>query len=135
MNLSSKRKGNLALARALSYFGERGYYLFLPCVGDNGGAIDLAISIDGTSLQRVQCKYPAKRHRSMEERYPDRNVWRVVLGTIGRGEENSYVTEAYKEDSFDWLFVRHQQVTTSLIGKSFAKNVESPSELYSGTAS
>ena len=105
MNLSSKHKGNIALAHALSYFGGRGYYLFLP-VGDNGGAIDLAISQDGTSLQRVQCKYTEQRHTSMMKRYPDRPVWVVGMRTvIRRSEGGRLVTElVYDGNSFDLLF-------------------------------
>jgi PD-(D/E)XK nuclease superfamily protein len=106
MSLSSKHKGNIALARALSYFGEKGYYLFLP-VGDNGGAIDLAVSEDGISLHRVQCKYTARRHDSMMKRYPDRPVWVVELRQTGRREEDGHIRAelTYDENSFDWLFV------------------------------
>jgi hypothetical protein len=107
VNLSTKHKGNIALARALSYFGEKGYYLFLP-VGDNGGAIDLAISEDGISLQRVQCKYTQKRHNSMMKRYPDSPVWEVGLRQTGRSvTENGKITAElrYDEASFDLLFV------------------------------
>ncbi len=66
------------MAHALSYFGGKGYYLFLP-VGDNGGAIDLAVSEDGVDLQRVQCKYTQARHTSMMERFPDSPVWKVEM--------------------------------------------------------
>ena len=106
MNLTTKHRGNIALAHALSYFGEKGYYLFLP-VGDNGGAIDLAISGDGTSLYRVQCKYTTARHTSMMKKCPDQPVWRIGLKQTGRRQENGrMVTEAvYDEHSFDWLFV------------------------------
>ena len=107
MNLTTKHKGNIALAHALAYFGEKGYYIFLP-VGDNGGAIDLAISADGTSLQRVQCKYTQIRHNSMKERYPDSPVWLVGLRHTGRtvAESGSFTSELkYDENSFDWLFV------------------------------
>jgi PD-(D/E)XK endonuclease len=106
MNFTSKHKGNIALAHALSYFGEKGYYLFLP-VGDNGGAIDLAISEDGPNLQRVQCKYTARRHHSMKKRYPDRFVWEVGLQQTGRREKDGHIIAetAYDENSFDWLFV------------------------------
>src|SRR5215471_13949446 len=82
MNLSTKHKGNIALAQALSYFGKRGYYLFLP-VGDNGGAIDLAISEDGTNLLRVQCKYTARQHTTMKI-YPGNPIWVVGLQTASR---------------------------------------------------
>lgn len=106
MNLTSKHKGNIALAQALAYFGERGYYLFLP-VGDNGGAIDLAVSEDGTHLQRVQCKYTTKRHDSMMKRYPDRMVWSLSLRQVGRKVENGRLIseKVYNETSFDLLFV------------------------------
>jgi hypothetical protein len=106
MNLSSKHKGNIALARALSYFGEKGYYLFLP-VGDNGGAIDLAVSEDGINLQRVQCKYSARRHTSMLARYPDQPIWTVSLQQTGRQVKNGRIIgeTVYDVSSFDWLFV------------------------------
>lgn len=106
MNLTTKHRGNIALARALSYFGEKGYYLFLP-VGDNGGAIDLAISEDGTHLLRVQCKYTQIRHASMSKNYPDRIIWQVGLRQTGRQDENGHLISElhYDETSFDWLFV------------------------------
>lgn len=107
MDLSTKHKGNVALARALSYFGGKGYYLFLP-VGDNGGAIDLAISEDGISLQRLQCKYTQKRHNSMMKRYPHSPVWEVGLRQTGRNlTESGKITAElrYNETSFDFLFV------------------------------
>ncbi len=104
MDLSSKHRGNIALAHALSYFGEKGYYLFLP-VGDNGGAIDLAISEDGSRLQRVQCKYTQKRHPGMAQRYPDRTVWQVGMQQVGRGPGNTSISSNYHEDDFDLLFI------------------------------
>jgi hypothetical protein len=107
MNLTSKHKGNIALAHALSYFGEKGYYLFLP-VGDNGGAIDLAISEDGTNLQRVQCKYTARRHNSTMKRFSDRLIWYVEMRQAGRqvGANGRLLVELrYDKDSFDLLFV------------------------------
>ena len=106
MILTTKHKGNIALARALSYFGEKGYYLFLP-VGDNGGAIDLAVSEDGMSLKRVQCKYTQLRHHSMLKRYPNDPVWQVNLYQTGRRERDGHVIGEliYEENSFDWLFI------------------------------
>jgi hypothetical protein len=104
MMLTSKHRGNIALAHALSYFGEKGYYLFLP-VGDNGGAIDLAVSEDGTRLQRVQCKYTQKRHPEMTKRYPDRIVWQVGLQQVGRGPANAVIGSNYHEEDFDLLFI------------------------------
>ena len=106
MNLSTKHVGNISLAHAISYFADSGYYIFLP-VGDNGGAIDLAVSQDGLNLLRVQCKYTSRRHTSMMKRYPDSPVWDVSLRSTGRlKEEGRYVTDAtYTKDSFDILFV------------------------------
>ncbi len=106
MNFTSKHKGNIALAHALSYFSEKGYYLFLP-VGDNGGSIDLAVSEDGANLQRVQCKYTAARHDSMLKRYPDRPVWEVGLRQVGRHQKDGHLMaeKIYDENSFDLLFV------------------------------
>ena len=106
MILTSKHKGNIALAHALAYFCEKGYYLFLP-VGDNGGSVDIVISEDGTHMQRVQCKYTTARHASMQARYPDKPVWQVQLRQTGRREKDGHmVTEAvYDENSFDWLFI------------------------------
>jgi PD-(D/E)XK endonuclease len=106
MNLTSKHKGNVALAQALSYFGKRGYYLFLP-VGDNGGDIDLVISGDGTNLQRVQCKYTSRPHNSTMRRYPDRSLWVVEMRQTRRREKDGHVYAElnYNENSFDLLFV------------------------------
>ncbi len=90
MNLTSKHKGNIAVARALSYFTSKGYYLFLP-VGDNGGPIDMAISEDGTHLQRVQCKYTQTYAKA------NKSAYQVVLPHRN--------TQQYTEQSFDLLYV------------------------------
>ena len=107
MSLNTKQKGNIALAHALAYFGEKGYYLFLP-VGDNGRSIDLAISEDGMNLQRVQCKYTQQRHTEMLRKSPDHPVWEVSLRQTGRhtGESGRVLAELiYDETSFDILFI------------------------------
>ena len=134
MNLTSKHKGNIALARALSYFGQKGYYLFLP-VGDNGGAIDLAVSEDGINLQRVQCKYTSRRHDSMMKRYPDDPVWLVGLHQTGRQRENGHlVTEiVYNENSFDYLFVSTPEGDYLIEWKTFCQErAEAPAILRLG---
>jgi hypothetical protein len=120
MNLTTKHRGNIALAQALSYFGSKGYYLFLP-VGDNGGAIDLAVSEDGISLKRVQCKYTQLRHPEMAKKHPDRNIWQVGLQSIGRGVKGIVTRELYTEDSFDYLFITTPQESYLIEWKPFCQ--------------
>jgi hypothetical protein len=90
----------------VSYFGEKGYYLFLP-FGDNEGAIDLALSEDGFNRYCMQSKFTIPRHKSMQERYPDRPVWVAGLYQAGRSLADGHVNidKMYDENSFDWLFV------------------------------
>lgn len=84
---TSKAKGNIGLANAIAYFARKQYFIFLP-IGDNGGAIDLVVSKDGSQVQRVQCKYTTVLHKST------RNVY--VLTRL-----NTY----YGKESFDLLYV------------------------------
>jgi hypothetical protein len=104
--MNSKQHGNIALARAVAHFSATGYSIFLP-VGDNGGAIDLIVSPDGTTLQRIQCKYTEYRHTSMKAKYPDRMIYQVNLRPIktqAHRIDSSLITP-YTADAFDWLYV------------------------------
>jgi hypothetical protein len=107
MVLSTRDKGNFALARAVSYFGERSYYLFAP-IGHNAGYIDLIVSEDAISLQRVQCKFTATQHSAMRQRYPEKDpVWQVNMQQSGRRRKGEPVRSetVYDTQSFDLLFV------------------------------
>ena len=104
--MNTKQRGNVALARAIAHFSALGYYIFLP-VGDNGGAIDIIVSQDGSALQRVRCKFTEYRHTAMQARYPDRMIYQVLLRPIRKRAHRSdfSLTTPYAPDAFDWLFV------------------------------
>ena len=103
--MNTKRLGNIGLARALSYFSAEGCGIFLP-VGDAGGAIDLIVTPDGSSLLRVQCKFTSRFHTAMGERYPDALVYEADLRTVEtRDQRTSGPVMHYTEHSFDILFV------------------------------
>ena len=86
--VTTRHKGNLGLAHAMAYFARHNYYIFLP-VGDNGGAIDLIVSLDGIHVQRVQVKYTTARHDAL----------RLATSTY------FIRTGHYGLDSFDLLYV------------------------------
>jgi PD-(D/E)XK endonuclease len=101
--VSSNHKGNIALGSAVAYFASHGYYVFLP-VGDNGGAIDVIVSVDGVHTERVQCKYTTAMLKSGSA------VYGVMLGTTYRRKTGVIRTKSsvirYAEQSFDLLFVQ-----------------------------
>jgi len=102
-----KAKGNIAVAKAIYYFSLRNYYVFSP-IGDDGGTVDLIVSLDGFTLHRVQCKYSQKLQTSMHKRYPDSPVYQVDLRQVMgqptvEGKRVSIMK--YTDTSFDLLFV------------------------------
>ena len=127
--LSSRHKGNIAVAAAMTYFASRGYALFLP-VGDTGGAIDLIVSCDGMQLNRVQCKYTAQKQRNYPKdpgrtrrKYTRRKergeirarppIWEVALHEHRRPLKGStqWGQHYYHRLSFDILFVQTPEST------------------------
>lgn len=107
--MNSRHKANIAVAHALGYFSEREYYVFLP-IGDNGGAIDLAVSQDGSHLLRVQCKYTEQVHhsgRSPKAVREGRNVWMLGLRQVTSHPTGgrAICEKVYGATSFDLLFV------------------------------
>ena len=101
--MNTKHKGNIAVAQAISYFSKNGFFVFIP-IGDNGGSIDLVVSQDGFSTQRIQCKYTEKRHTASVQRNPNSRVWEVDLRQVKtRPRHRSEVV--YDRNSFDFLFI------------------------------
>ena len=101
--MNTKHKGNIAVAQAISYFSKNGFFVFIP-IGDNGGSIDLIVSRDGTTIQRVQCKYTEKKHYASAQRDPNSEVWEVDLRQVKtRPRHKSEIV--YSRDSFDLLWI------------------------------
>jgi len=99
--MNSKEKSNVALARAIVHFTEEGYHIFLP-LGDQGGPVDLVVSVDGVHLRRVQCKFTAAKHHAS---YHRRGVivWKATCSLYSGRTSN--VRKRYEIHDFDLLFV------------------------------
>jgi len=104
--MNTRSKSNIGLARAISYFSSHGYFIFLP-MGDQGSPIDLAVSLDGTNLQRVQCKYTNAKHSASLMRRGI-VVWEANL-RVAKSRDNKIVITKYTADSFDLLFIATPQ--------------------------
>ena len=122
--MNSKQKGNIAVGQALSYFTKEGYYIFLP-VSDNGGTIDLIVSKNGKYLQRVQCKYTERRHRSMLLKYPEREIYDFRLTRLKEhykiGKKH-YFGKSYQSNDFDLLFLSCPKGSYMIDWESYCKN-------------
>lgn len=89
--MKSKEKGDLAVAKAISYFVEQGYEVLLP-IGDKK-KYDLVTEKDGV-LKRVQCKFTTHRPEGS---------YVVPLRVMG-GNRSYYSANSYKTGDFDVLF-------------------------------
>lgn len=90
--MSTKEKGDLAVAKAIAYFVEQGCEILLP-IGDKK-KYDLVIDFNN-KLLKVQCKYTSAKKRSGNYEVQ----LRVCGGNSGR------VIYRYEETDFDFLFV------------------------------
>jgi hypothetical protein len=90
--LSTKRKGAIAVAHAITYFIEKGLTPSLPVVDCD--KYDLIV--DNGSLKRVQCKYTNEKANA--------NSYVVDLRTFGGYREKVYDI-TYDDTDFDELFV------------------------------
>lgn len=93
--MNTKKKGNIALSRAIAYFIKEGYSVFLP-LADDGGHIDLLITKDGYNILRVQCKY-TERYKTIK----NYKIWIINLKTY----TNLKKFKRYESSSFDKLFI------------------------------
>ena len=100
--LNTKRKGAIAVAKAISYFIEMGFTPSLPVVDCD--KYDLIVD-DGT-LKRIQCKYTSEKANA--------NSYIVNLRTYGGYRDKVYET-LYNVDDFDELFVYCNDSTMYLI--------------------
>lgn len=100
--MSTKEKGDLAVAKAIAYFVEQGCEVLLP-IGDKK-KYDLVIDYEG-QLLKVQCKYSSAKRRngSFEVQL------RVCGGNSGR------VIYRYEKTDFDFLFVHTEDKKSYLI--------------------
>src|SRR3954466_12050793 len=89
MRRATQRKGDIAVARAISSFTEVGLDVLIPLT--ESAAYDLAVD-DGVCLQRVQCKYTS--------------TGLVDLRNI-HSNSQGYVVKFVKDAVYDWLYVLH----------------------------
>jgi hypothetical protein len=91
--MTTKERGDKALAQAISYYLSNGYEVNLP-VGDKR-SYDVVIEKDG-HLERVQVKYAGY--------YPAKKRCFVGLRVTG-GNQSYHYAKKYSDDEFEILFV------------------------------
>jgi hypothetical protein len=99
---ATQRKGDIAVARAIATFTERGLDVLLPLT--ESAAYDLAVD-DGRTLHRVQCKYTS--------------TGMVDLRNI-HSNSQGYVVKLLAADAYDWLYVLHADGREFLLKKCLA---------------
>lgn len=92
-NGSTKKKGNVGVARAISEYARLGYDISIP-MGDYN-KYDMIVDIDGR-LYKTQCKTSASKKGI--------NSYAVQLGTTGSNSER-YTRINRKESDYDLLFI------------------------------
>jgi hypothetical protein len=114
--LSTKEKGDLAVASAISYFMSSGYEVCLP-IGDKKD-YDLVVEKDRI-LSRVQVKYAGL--------YPSRgNSCRAALRITG-GNQSRNTAKKYDDSAFELLYVFTAKNERYLIPW---KNLTARNEIY-----
>lgn len=91
--MKSKEKGDIAVAKAISYFIERREEVLLP-FGDKQ-SYDLVVE-RGKSFFRVQCKFTS--HKS------EYGIYKAPLRVMG-GNRSRNSAKTYSKSDFDILFV------------------------------
>ena len=110
-NKNTKQVGQLAVAKAISYFTELGWMVFLPIT--DRGDIDIIVSPDGKKLYRVQCKYTSKIHVEMWRKYR-KKVFEVDLRQMKERKSNTSKLY-YTKDSFDILFILTEDASIYIV--------------------
>jgi hypothetical protein len=95
--MNTKERGDIAVAKAISFFITNGYEVCLP-LGDRRD-YDLVVEKEGL-LQKVQVKYAGIYSRG--------NVCKVGLRITGGNQSFGY-SKKYKKNSFDFLYVYTQK--------------------------
>lgn len=90
----NKRKGDIALSKAIAYFIEKGCEVLLP-VGDRR-PYDLVVEFEDGTLKKVQCKYTS--YKSPAGNYV------VPLRVMG-GNRTRNKAVKYNKDDFDIIFI------------------------------
>lgn len=93
--MNSKQKGDLALAKAISYFMESGCEVLLP-IGDKR-PYDLVIENEDGTLQKVQSKYTSHKKKS--------GSFIAPLRVMGGNRSSGNNAKKYNKKDFDILFV------------------------------
>ena len=92
--MKSKEKGDIAVAKAISYYMQTGYEVLLP-IGDKR-PYDLVFEDTQGILIKVQCKYTS--HKS------EYGIYQVPLRVMG-GNRSYNTAKSYDKKDFDILFV------------------------------
>ena len=103
--MNSKEKGDLALAKAISYFIESGHEVLLP-IGDKR-PYDLVIENEDGTLQKVQSKYTS--HKTKYGKYV------VPLRVMGGNRSSGNNAKKYNKKDFDILFAYTAEGTKYII--------------------
>lgn len=93
---STKKQGNLGVARALYEYSRLGYTVLTPLTDCN--TYDIVVEREGV-FQRVQVKTTSLREPKSRE-----GVYRVIIESRGGGGKNPKVTKRCQGD-YDLLFV------------------------------
>ncbi len=98
----TQRKGDIAVARAISSFTRLGYDVLLPLT--ESAAYDLVVDT-GQTLRRVQVRFTSSGE--------------VDLRRI-HSNSNGYVVKKTKENAYDWLYILYQNGEEFLLKKCFS---------------
>lgn len=93
--MKTKQKGDLAVAKAIASFTERGYEVLLP-IGDKK-PYDMVVETEEGELKKVQCKYTS--HKSKYD------VYKVPLKVMGGNRTSGNTSKKYDKKDFDILYV------------------------------
>ena len=92
--MNSKQKGDLALAKAISYYMEQECEVLLP-IGDKR-PYDLVVEMKDGSLKKVQCKFTSHKNKN--------GFYAVPLRVMGGNRSSGNNSKKYSKEDFDILF-------------------------------
>ena len=118
--VNTKRKGSLAVGKAISHFASKGITVLIPI--SDCDKYDLAVDQEGI-IKRVQCKYSNDKIRS--------GAFMIDLRTFGGFRDKTYHTK-YLDNDFDYLFIYCSNGNEYLIP---AEKVSGKSQLAVGAKS
>lgn len=109
----TQRKGDIALAKAISTFTTHGYDVSVPIT--ESAPYDIVVD-DGTRMHRLQVKYCSSKNQQVGLRRIHSNA-------------KGYVVKRYEENSYDWLYVYNANGMEYLIKRCLdGRNSVKPTE-------